>query len=490
MEHFDVVIVGAGLSGVGAACQLETRCSGKRYVLLESREALGGTWDLFRYPGIRSDSDMYTLGYRFKPWKARKAIADGPAIRAYVEETAREYEVAQHIRYRHTLREARWSSDTARWTLEIEHANPDAADAAPETVQISCGFLSMCAGYYSYAHPHRPHFEGAESFRGEIVHPQLWPEDLDYAGKRVAVIGSGATAVTLVPAMAETAAHVTMVQRSPTYVVSRPGEDVIARRLQRFLPEGLAYRLVRAKNIQLQRLLYSRTRTNPEWVRRKLLDAVREKLGPDYDVEKHFTPRYDPWDQRLCLVPDDDLFDAIKSGRASVVTDRIERFTESGIELESGEKLEADVIVTATGLELEVLGGARFSVDGEPVDFAQTWTYKGMMFSDVPNLVQTFGYINASWTLRADLTAEFVCRLLALMDERGAHAATPRLRPEERDMPARPWIDDFTPNYMQRAMHLFPKQGDRLPWLNTQNHARDKKMIRKAPLEDGALVLT
>lgn len=481
LEHLDVVIVGAGLSGIGAACHLETHCPGKSYALLESRHTLGGTWDLFRYPGIRSDSDMHTLGFSFKPWKARKAIADGPSIRNYMTETADEFGIHEHIRTHQRLHKASWSNRARRWTLEIEKTD------SRQVVELSCNFLLMCSGYYNYARGHRPEFEGADRFQGQIVDPQFWPEDLDYAGKRVAVIGSGATAVTIVPSMAEKAAHVTMVQRSPTYVVSRPDEDSIANALRKFLPERWAYAITRFKNVQLQRFLYGRTRTRPEKVKRMILDRVRKQLGPDYDVETHFTPRYNPWDQRLCLVPNGDLFEAIKNGRASVVTDHIDCFTESGIQMQSGEKVEADIIVTATGLELEVLGGVEFEMDGETIDFAKTWTYKGMMYSGVPNLVQTFGYINASWTLRADLTSEYVCRLLNRMDELGADRCVPRLRPEDEGMPARPWIDDFTPGYMQRMMHLFPKQGDHAPWQNTQNYTADKKMIRHAPLEDGAL---
>ncbi len=487
-EFLDVVIVGAGLSGIGAACHLAARCPAKTFAILESRQAIGGTWDLFRYPGIRSDSDMHTLGYAFAPWRARESIAAGPAIREYVRETAREHDIEQHIRFGHRLRRARWSSNEACWLLEVEIAATDPG-AAPRGATLRARLLSMCSGYYRYDRGHAPHFEGMADFRGRIVHPQFWPGDLDHAGRRIAVIGSGATAVTLVPALAQTAAHVTMIQRSPTWVASLPAVDRIAIWLRRLLPDALAYRLVRAKNVLVQRWIYRQTRAHPERVRAHLLREVRRHLGPDYDVEKHFTPSYDPWDQRLCLVPDADLFVAIREGRASVATDRIARFVPSGIELESGQRIEADIVVSATGLELEILGGAEFEVDGREVDFAETLTYKGMMYSDVPNLVQTFGYINASWTLRADLTAEWVCRVLETMDQRGARRATPRLRPEDRDMPTRPWIDGFTPGYMQRAMHLFPKQGDRAPWLNTQDYARDRKMLRRGPIEDGVLVL-
>jgi cation diffusion facilitator CzcD-associated flavoprotein CzcO len=480
-EHFDVLIVGAGLSGVGAAVHLRERCPGKTYAILEGRESMGGTWDLFRYPGIRSDSDMHTLGYRFKPWRAAKAIADGPAILEYVKETAAEYGVDRHIRYSHLATRASWSSEDARWTVEALRKDTG------ETVRLTCGFLFMCAGYYSYREGYTPELADVDRFRGILVHPQKWPEDLDYRGKKVVVIGSGATAMTLVPAMAQDAGHVVMLQRSPTYVVSRPDRDAIANALRKVLPERWAYAITRWKNVALQQLLYRRTRTQPQKVKQKLLDMVRKELGADYDVEKHFTPRYDPWDQRLCLVPNSDLFVAIRSGKASVVTDTIDRFTETGIRLASGGELEADIIVTATGLNLVVLGEMQFAADGKPIDFADTWTYKGMMYSDVPNLACTFGYINASWTLRADLTSEYVCRLLNHMDRVGARQVTPRLRPGDADMPARPWIQSFSSGYMQRMMHRFPKQGDREPWVNPQSYSRDKKMIRHGALEDGAL---
>jgi monooxygenase len=483
-EHFDVVIVGAGLSGVGAAVHLHERCPGKSYLILEGRPSMGGTWDLFRYPGVRSDSDMHTLGYRFKPWRAAKAIADGPAILDYVKETAAEYDVDRHIRYQHLATRATWSSQTAAWTVEALQRD------SGQTVRFTCNFLFMCAGYYSYRLGYTPEFEGLESFRGRLVHPQQWPEDLDYAGKRVIVVGSGATAMTLVPAMSKDVAHIVMLQRSPTYVVSRPDKDVIANTLRKFMPERWAYAITRWKNVGFQQFFYRRTRTHPEEVKGKLLHLVRKALGPDYDVEQHFTPSYNPWDQRLCLVPNGDLFEAIRSGQASVVTDRIQRFTETGIQLGSGRTLEADIIVTATGLNLVVLGEMQFVVDGAPVDFSETWTYKGMMYSDVPNLVSTFGYINASWTLRADLTSEYVCRLVNHMDQTGTRQVTPRLRESDRQMPARPWIDHFSSGYMQREMHRFPKQGDHEPWINPQNYGRDKKLIRFAPLEDGALIFS
>jgi len=485
MSHFDVVIVGAGLSGIGAAWHLQQHCPGKTYTILESRDAIGGTWDLYRYPGIRSDSDMHTLGYSFKPWRAKKAIADGPSILAYVNETADENAIRQNIRFDSRLETAAWSTEDGCWTLGVART-----DQAGQAEPITGNFLLMCSGYYSYEDPYLPHFEGQEDFEGPFFHPQLWPEELDYTGKRVIVIGSGATAMTIVPAMADDVEHITMLQRSPTYVISRPEKDVIANALRKILPDELAYKITRFKNVQLQRRVYQKTRTAPEKVKEYLLGKVREHLGPDYDVEKHFTPRYNPWDQRLCLIPDADLFDAINSGKASVVTEHIERITKKGILLATEEELEADIIIAATGLNMKLLGGVRFSVDGEPVHFADTWTYKGMMYSDVPNLVQTFGYVNASWTLRADLTAEYVCRLLNRMDELGVWQCTPRLRDEDRDMQKRLWVDDFSAGYMQRVLHLFPKQGDHEPWLNTQNYSADKKMIRRAPLEDGALTFS
>jgi monooxygenase len=481
LEHFDVLIVGAGLSGVGAAVHLHERCAGKSYAILEGRASMGGTWDLFRYPGVRSDSDMHTLGYSFKPWTQAKAIADGPSILDYVKATAAEYGVDDHIRYGHRVVAAAWSSPDALWTVEAERAGG-------ERVRFTCNFLYMCAGYYSYQAGHTPEFAGIETFKGRIVHPQAWPADLDYAGKRVVVIGSGATAMTLIPAMARDAAHVTMLQRSPTYVVSRPEEDAVANVLRKLLPAKWAYALTRWKNVAMQQMIYRRTRSQPEKIKALILAGVRKELGPDFDVETHFTPRYNPWDQRLCLVPNSDLFAALRSGKASVVTDHIDAFTETGIRLKSGEALPADIIVTATGLNLVVLGEVAVSVDGAPLDVAGTWTYKGMMYSGVPNLVTTFGYINASWTLRADLTAEYVCRLLNHMDDTGARQVTPRLREADKDMPQRPFIDGFSAGYMQRTMDRMPRQGDHAPWINPQDYGRDKVMIRTGALEDGALV--
>ncbi|MDR7228990.1 cation diffusion facilitator CzcD-associated flavoprotein CzcO [Caulobacter sp. BE264] len=475
MQHVDVLIVGAGLSGIGAAYHLQKHCPGKTYAILEGREAIGGTWDLFRYPGIRSDSDMYTLGYSFKPWKAAKAIADGPSILDYVRETAREHDIDRHIRFKHLVKRASWSTKTATWTVEAEH------DGQPVT--FTCRFLHMCAGYYRYSAGYTPDFAGTERFKGRIVHPQHWPEDLDYSGKKVVVIGSGATAVTLVPEMAKTAAHVTMLQRSPTYVVSRPAEDGIANWLRSKLPAMTAYGITRWKNVLFQLLFFNLARKKPEKTKERLLSMVREHLGPDYDVETHFTPRYNPWDQRLCLVPDADLFDALKSGAASVVTDHIETFTETGIQLKSGKTLEADVVVTATGLQLQLLSGMEVVVDGKVADLSQSMSYKGMMFSDVPNLASVFGYTNASWTLKADLTSEYVCRLLNHMDRTGADYCVPRL---DGEVEAAPWLD-FSSGYITRSIGQFPKQGTRKPWKVHQNYALDLMTLRMGKVEDGVM---
>jgi monooxygenase len=480
-EQFDVVIVGAGLSGIGAAFHLQDECPGKRYVILEGRESMGGTWDLFRFPGIRSDSDMYTLGYNFKPWIDEKAIADGPTILRYIRETAADNGIDQHIRYSQRVDRAKWSSDDAMWTLE------SCDKISGENRKIKCNMILTCSGYFSYEQGYTPNFAGREKFSGRIIHPQKWPEDLNYADKRVVVIGSGATAVTLIPEMAKTASHVVMLQRSPTYMASLPDKDVVANFLRKILPGKLAYAITRWKNIRFQQMIYRRTRNTPEKVKDQLLNMLRKELTPEVDIEKHFTPRYDPWDQRLCLVPNGDFFASINSGKASVVTDKIKSFTESGLLLESGEELEADIIVTATGLNLVPLGGIEFFVDGEPVDFAKSFSYKAMMYSDVPNLVSTFGYINASWTLRADLIAEYSCRLINHMDDSGLRQCTPRLRSEDQDMPSRDWITDFSSGYMQRSMHLMPRQGDKDPWINTQNYSEDKKLILDKEIDDGVL---
>ena len=476
MEHFDVVIVGAGLSGIGAAWHLQKNCPGRSYVILEGRGAIGGTWDLFRYPGIRSDSDMYTLGYSFKPWMQPKAIADGPSILNYVKDTARDNDIDRHIRFDHQVTRASWSSEDAAWTIEAEHGG--------EPRRFTCNFLFMCSGYYDYAGGYTPDFPGSGRFAGPIVHPQKWPEDLDYAGKRVVVIGSGATAVTLVPEMAKTAAHVTMLQRSPTYVVSRPAADAVADTLRKYLPAKLAYALVRWKNVLFGMFFFKLARSRPAKVKERIVAMVRDQLGPDYDVATHFTPRYNPWDQRVCLVPDADLFEAIKGGRASVVTDHIDSFTEAGIRLASGAEIEADIVVTATGLNLHLLGGMEVTVDGERRDLSKSLSYKGMMYSEVPNLASSFGYTNASWTLKCDLTCEYVCRLLNHMARTGNPIATPRqgTAPIE-EVPAL----DFSSGYVQRGIDRFPKQGTVKPWKLNQNYALDLVALRFGKIDDGTM---
>ena len=485
-EHTDVLIVGAGISGIGAGYHLQTQCPDRSYTILEGRPQLGGTWDLFRYPGVRSDSDMHTLGFSFKPWTAEKAIADGPAILAYLQETATEFGIDQHIRFNHLVTKASWSSDEARWTITATETAPDGSTA---TRTLTANFLYMCSGYYSYKGGYEPEFAGSEDFAGTIVHPQKWPDDLDYNGKRVVVIGSGATAVTLVPAMAETAAHVTMLQRSPTYVASGPDVDAISQRLRKVLPSKAAYAITRWKNILRTEMIYKKSRTDPDKVRTMLLDLVKGEMG-DEETAKHFTPTYNPWDQRLCLVPNGDLFEVLKTNKASVVTNTIERFEPEGVRLSGGELLPADVIVTATGLQLVTVGDMDFQVDGNPVDFSETWTYKGLAYSDIPNMASAFGYINASWTLRADLVSEYVCRLLNHMSESNTSVATPTLRASDANMPRRPWIDDFSSGYMQRMMPMLPKQGDRQPWVNTQRYTTDRKLLRKGDIDDGVMQFT
>jgi cation diffusion facilitator CzcD-associated flavoprotein CzcO len=477
-EHFDVVVIGAGLSGIGAGCHLTRDRPGKSYVVLEGRETSGGTWDLFRYPGIRSDSDMYTLGYSFRPWSQAKAIADGPAILNYIRETAAAYDVDRHIRYSHKVTHASWSSEDALWTVTASRG------PSGETARFTCSFLFTCSGYYNYEGGYTPDFVGTERFAGRIVHPQHWPDDLDLSGKRIVVIGSGATAVTLVPALAQTAAHVTMLQRSPSYVVSRPAEDDFANMLRRRLPARLAYAVTRWRNVLLQQFMFNMARRKPADFKKRLIGMVQAELGGDYDVETHFTPRYNPWDQRLCLVPDSDLFAAIRSGRASVVTDTIDTFTEAGLKLASGQLLEADIIVTATGLKMQILSGMAIDVDGVRVDVSKAMSYKGMMYSGVPNLATTFGYTNASWTLKADLTCNYVCRLLAYMDARGYVQATPT---RDADVEEAPFLD-FTSGYVQRALDHLPRQGVKAPWKLYQNYARDLLTLRYGKLDDGTLV--
>lgn len=480
MEHVDVAVVGAGISGIGAAYHLQTMSPDRTFAILEARNDIGGTWDLFRYPGVRSDSDMYTLGYRFKPWTNAKSIADGPSIMEYLRETVREYGIDRHIRFGTRLISASWSSKDARWVLTLARANGESA-------QMSCGFLFMCAGYYSYRAGYKADIPGIENFRGTVVHPQFWPENLEYVGKKVVVIGSGATAMTIVPAMARTAEHVTMVQRSPTYVVSRPDVDKIALLLRKVLPEKLAYRLIRLKNTTLQQIFYGRIRNFPKEAKERLIGMVRERVGDAVDVDTHFTPTYNPWDQRLCLLPNGDFLESLKKGRASIVTDTIAGFEANAVRLTSGKLVEADIVITATGLQLVVLGEATFDLDGEPIDFAETYTYKGVGFSGVPNLATSFGYINASWTLKSDMTCEYVCRLLNHMRDSGARSCIPTLRTGEESMTRRPWIDGFTPGYMLRDMHRFPSQGDHEPWLNPQNYKKDVELFRHAPVDDGVM---
>ncbi len=485
IEHFDVLVVGAGISGIGAGYYLQKNCSGKSYTILENRESFGGTWDLFRYPGIRSDSDMFTLGYAFKPWTEQEAIADGPSILKYLDETATEYGIHEKIRYRHKVKSASWDSESARWTVDV------AAGEDAEPRQYSCNFLYMCAGYYNYDEGYTPEWDSLGQFEGTVVHPQHWPESLDYQDKEIVVIGSGATAVTLIPALLDSdtpASHVTMLQRSPTYMVSRPGTDAFANKLRKWLPAKLAYNVIRWRNVLMQKFIFGRARNKPEKIKDMLLTGIRNELGEDYDIETHFTPSYNPWEQRLCLVPDSDFFRVVKNGQADVVTDHIDRFTANGIALESGKELEADIIVTATGLNLQMAGGIDITVDGQPVGFGDTITYKAMMFSDVPNMAISFGYTNASWTLRADLTNDYVCRLLNHMDKTGTQIVTPRL-PKDEVIERRPWVD-FSSGYFKRAEHLLPAQGHKGVWQNLQNYTKDIRVLKYGKIDDGALAFT
>jgi monooxygenase len=476
-EHFDIVIVGGGLSGIDAAYHLQTSCPHKSFVILESRDAIGGTWDLFRYPGIRSDSDMFTFGYPFRPWLSTAAIADGTSIRNYIRETAEAYAIDRKIRFRHRVRSAAWSSADALWTIEVEHGE------AGESARFTCNFLFGCTGYYDYAKGYTPDFAGIDAFAGTIVHPQHWPQSLDYEGKRVVVIGSGATAITIVPVIAENAAHVTMLQRSPTYIVARPTNDKLAGMLRRLLPTKTAYALARWYYVLFGLYFYNLSRRKPRAVKKWIMGQVRAELGAGYDVLTHFNPRYNPWDQRLCLAPDADFFRAIKSGKAEVVTDAIESFTAGGIRLKSGRALDADIIVTATGLKLLLLGGIGVSVDGKPVTFSETMNFKGVMFSDVPNLFAAFGYTNASWTLKCDLTSAYAARLINYMDRRGYAACTPQ---RDRSVEAQPLVD-FSSGYIQRAIDQFPRQGSKKPWRLYQNYMRDLLSLRFGPVADAAL---
>jgi monooxygenase len=480
-EYFDVLIMGAGLSGIDAAHHLNKFCPKKSYVILEQRERIGGTWDLFRYPGIRSDSDMLTMGYSFRPWTHPRAISPGDDIREYITATAREEGIEGHIRFRHQIKRASWSSEDARWTVEATRKTPDGRE---DTVTIACNFLFSCAGYYRYSAGYLPEFPNVNRFSGRMVHPQAWPEDLNYAGKRVLIIGSGATAVTLVPAMAKTAGHVTMLQRSPTYVISAPEKDKIANFLRRIMPAMWAYRLSRWKNVGFMTAIYQVSQRFPNFIKKGLIKKVQKQLGTDFDVATHFTPSYKPWEQRMCLVPDADMFEAIKSGNASVVTDQIESFTEKGILLKSGRELEADIIVTATGLMMQACGGAELVVDGQPVDQSKVLAYKGVMMSGVPNFASVFGYINASWTLKADLICNYVCRLLNFMDRKGVRQVTPTPHGEK---PVAGFVEKFTPNYIQRALESWPKQGSKAPWRVHQNYFKDTIALKWKRVDDEGL---
>lgn len=480
VERFDLVIIGAGLSGVGMACHLSRQCPGKTYVILEGRETMGGTWDLFRYPGIRSDSDMFTFGYSFKPWVSPVNLADGPSILAYIREAAREHDVERHIRYRAWVEGIAWDSGTATWTV----AYVDGATGARRSV--ACGFINGCTGYYNYEHGYEPAFAGAGDFRGRIVHPQKWPEDLDYRGKRVVVIGSGATAVTLVPELAREAAHVTMLQRSPTYMATIPAEDRLTTFLRRHLPEMWVYRIARSFRVSLGVLFFSLCRRFPNRMRNLLLRGVRRAVGPEVDMA-HFSPRYKPWDERFCAVKGGDLFDAVREGRASVVTDHIDRFTETGVRLKSGEELAADLIVTATGLEIKFFGGVAITVDGAPYDVSKKMCYRAIMLEDLPNLAVTFGYTNSSWTLKADLTSEWICRVLRRMDETGTRIVVPVNR--DPDVAHADFLE-FTSGYVRRGLHLLPKMGNKAPWRLKQLYPYDLLMLRHSRLEDGVLQFT
>ncbi len=492
MEHFDVLIIGAGLSGIGAGTQLRMECPEKSFAILEGREAMGGTWDLFRYPGIRSDSDMFTLGYRFRPWRDQKAIADGPSILNYIRETAQEFDLEKEIRYSHRIKRAEWSSAESRWTVEAEtrpvgsvpEVNGDLPQsrkaAEMETRAFTCNFIYLCTGYYEYEKGYTPEWPRFNDYKGTVIHPQKWPEDLDYSDKKVLVIGSGATAVTLVPAMAETAEHVTMLQRSPTYVVTMPSQDKIANFFRSILPKKAAYAASRWKNILRQAFFYGLSKKYPSAMKRLIAKGIRHEIGNE-ELENHFTPKYNPWDQRLCVVPDSDLFEAMRAGKASVVTGSIETFTETGVRLDNGDVLDADIIVTATGLNLKIMAGLDLLVDGEPVDLSKKMAYKGMMYNDVPNLAQAFGYTNASWTLKCDLTSEYVCRLLKHMDKHGFASCTPRAN--DPTLTREPVLD-FNSTYILRVLDELPSQGSKHPWRLHQNYFKDLRMLRYGSVED------
>lgn len=476
-KDVDVLIVGAGLSGIGSAAHLRRACPQKTFAILERRDSLGGTWDLFRYPGIRSDSDMFTLGYNFKPWNDDKSIADGPAILRYIQDTAREYRLNEHIHYQQKVTAVAWDTPTARWTVTAEN------EATGEQQHYRCRYLMGCTGYYNYDAGYTPEFPGFNQFKGQVVHPQLWPESIDYTDKRVVVIGSGATAVTLIPAMADKTAHITMLQRSPTYVATVPEKDTLSIELRKWLPEKVVYSIARARKIALQRSVYELSKKRPKVVRRFLLREAKRQLGKDFDMQ-HFSPRYNPWDERLCAVPDGDLFKVLKAGKASVVTDNIETFTADGIQLKSGQVLPADIIITATGLDLLMFGNIKPTVDGAPVKIDRTLTYKGAMLSGIPNFSMIFGYTNSSWTLKADLVAEFTCRLLNYMDKHRIPYCVPQ--PSDDDYAETPFLD-LQSGYVMRAARQLPRQGAKGPWKVVQNYFRDIPMLRFRPVRDSGL---
>jgi cation diffusion facilitator CzcD-associated flavoprotein CzcO len=482
-EQFDVLIVGAGLSGIGAAYHLTKQCPALRFLVLDAQESFGGTWLTHTYPGVRSDSDLYTYGYRFKPWTG-PLIATGPEILAYMGEVIEENDLSRHIRYRHRIVSACWSSDKKLWTLEVERTDTG------ETVTLAANFLWMCQGYYRHAKGYTPNLPGLRDFRGPIVHPQSWPRDMSVAGRNVVVIGSGATAATLIPAVAEQSAHVTLLQRSPTYYVTgRPGAELAVTLRQLGISDEWLHEIMRRKMLFDSRAFAERAKNEPKATKEDLLTVARAYLGDDYPVDRHFTPSYRPWRQRVALIPDGDLFKSIASGKVSVVTDEIERFTEAGVLLRSGDHLNADVIVTATGFNLSVLGDIDFVIDGAPLDFAHTVTYHGVMFTGVPNMAWVFGYLRESWTLRSDLVSDFVCRLLRHMKEKGVSQATPALRPEDRDMPLLPWIDpeDFNAGYLMRGLHLLPKRGDKIVWSHSHSYWTDKEVLPAIDLDEGTL---
>ncbi len=486
VQHFDVLIVGAGISGISAAYHLQDQCPDKTYAILENQESFGGTWATHTYPGIRSDSDLYTFGYKFKPWTSAP-IASADEILKYMNEVIEENGIDKNIRYQHQIKSASWSSEAKLWTLTALQKDTG------ETVEITCNFLWMCQGYYRHDKGYTPDFKGMDQFKGDIVHPQTWPENFDYKDKKVLVIGSGATAATIIPAMAEDCEHITMLQRSPTYFIPAENRNEVADMLRELdIPEEWVHEIVRKKILHDQNVLVQRTYDEPDAVKEELIAAAREHLGPDFDVEQHFTPSYRPWSQRVAFVPDGDLFKGISSGKASVVTDQIETFTEKGILLQSGKELEADIIITATGFNLCVLGDIAFTIDDKPVDFADTWTYQGVMFSGIPNMAWVFGYLRTSWTMRADMISTFVSRLLNHMDARGASVCTPELRTEDQDMPALPFFDtdDFNPGYIMRGVDLMPKKGDHAPWIHTQDYNVDKDALPAMDLDDGTLTFS